>query len=358
MKTSLHRAATRSPQRRLRPRVNDRAHRKTRLLGQHPRRQFLRLAVGAAALSAVSCDPEAQSYPSRPITMIVPFPAGGGLDSVGRIVAERMAGLIGQPIVIENVSGADGSIGVGRAARARPDGYTIVLGIMDTHVLNGAFYSLPYDVVADFSPVSPLVRQPLVLFASKTLPATDLNGLIAWLKANPNKAAAGIQTVGFRLRAMFFQQETGTQFALVPYRGGAPALQDLLAGQIDFFFEGPIQLPLARSGSIQAYAVTGDTRLAQAPDIPTFGEMGLAALSDSFWDGVFAPKGTSRDIISKLNAAVVAALADPAVRSRLGDLGVEIFPREQQTPEVLGAMVKADAAKWWPIIKELGIKAE
>jgi tripartite-type tricarboxylate transporter receptor subunit TctC len=358
MKTSLRPAATPSPQRRSRPSAKDRPYPKTRPSGQHPRRQFLRLAVGAAALPAVSCNPEAQSYPSRPITMIAPFPAGGGLDSVGRIVAERMRALIGQPIIIENVSGADGSIGVGRAARARPDGYTIVLGAMDTHVLNGAFYTLPYDVVTDFSPVSPLVTQPIILFASKTLPAKDVNGLIAWLKANPNKASAGIQTVGFRLRAVFFQQETGTQFVLVPYRGSATAIPDLMAGQIDLFFDAPIQLPLARSGSIQAYAVTGDRRLALAPDIPTFGEMGLAALADPGWYGLFAPKGTSRDIISKLNTAVVAALADPAVRSRLGDLGMEIFPRERQTPEALAALVKTDAEKWWPIIKEFGIKAE
>jgi len=316
------------------------------------------LAVGAAALPAASCDPEAQSYPSRPITMIVPFPAGGAVDSVGRIVTERMRGLIGQPVVIENVSGADGSIGVGRAARAKPDGYTIVLGITDTHVLNGAFYSLPYDVVTDFSPVSPLVTQPIILFASKTLPAKDVNGLIAWLKANPNKASAGVQTVGFRLRFVSLQQQTGTQFALLPYRGSATAIPDLLGGQIDLFFDGPSQLSLVRSGSIQAYAVSGETRLAQAPDIPTYGEMGLTALSHSGWYGLFAPKGTSRDIISKLNGAVVAALDDPAVRSRLGDLGMEIFPRQRQTPEALAALVKADAEKWWPIIKEFGIKAE
>jgi tripartite-type tricarboxylate transporter receptor subunit TctC len=290
--------------------------------------------------------------------MIVPFPAGGGVDSIGRIVAERLRGLIGQPIVIENVSGADGSIGVGRAARARPDGYTLVLGLRDTHVLNGAFYSLRYDVVTDFSPVSPLVTQPIILFASKTLPARDLNGLIAWLKANPNKASAGIQAVGLRLRAMFFQQETGTQFALVPYRGAAPAIVDLMAGQIDLFFDGSYQLPLTWSGNIQAYAVTGDTRLALAPDIPTFAEMGLPALSFSSWYGLFAPRGTPKDIISKLNAAVVAALADPAVRSRLGDLGMEVFPRERQTPEAFAALVKTDAEKWWPIIKEFGIKAD
>jgi tripartite-type tricarboxylate transporter receptor subunit TctC len=290
--------------------------------------------------------------------MIVPFPAGGGTDAVGRIVAERMRGLIGQPVVIENVGGADGSIGVGRAARAQSDGYTIVLGVRGTNVLNGAFYSLAYDVLNDFAPISPLAASPVVLFARRTLPARDMNELIAWLKANPNKASAGIQTVGFRLRAVFFQQQTGTQFTFVPYRGSASAIPDLLAGQIDLFFDAPIQLSLMRSGSIQAYAVSGETRLAQAPDIPTFGEMGLPTLSHSEWFGLFVPRGTSRDIISKLNAAVVAALADPAVRSRLADLGMEIFPREKQTPEALAAMQKADAEKWWPIIKQFGIKAE
>ena len=282
--------------------------------------------------------------------MIVPFPAGAALDTLGRIMAERMRASLGLPIIIENVSGADGSIGVGRAARARPDGYTIVLGASTTHVLNGAFYSLPYDVVTDFSPVSPLVTQPL--------PAKDLNGLIAWLKANPNEASAGIQTVGFRLRAMFFQQETGTQFALVPYRGSALAMQDLIAGRIDLAFGGGDSLPLMRAGSVKAYAVASDTRAAIAPDIPTFAEMGLSTLSYSQWFGLFAPSRTPRNIIGKLNTAAVEAMADPAVRSRLGDLGMEIFPHERQTPEALAALVKADAEKWWPIMKEFGIKAE
>ena len=235
MKTSLRPAVTPSPQRRSRPRVNDRPYPKTRPSGQHPRRQFLRLAVGAAALPAVSCDPGTQSYPSRPITMIVPFPAGGGMDTVGRAVVERIRGLIGQPIKIENVVGADGSIGVGRVAGARPDGYTIVLGSGSTNVLNGAFYSLQYDVLNDFAPVAPLVDSPSILFAKKALSANDLREVIAWLKANPNRASAGVQAVAYRLLMSFFQKETATQFALVPYRGGAPALQDLLAGQIDFF---------------------------------------------------------------------------------------------------------------------------
>jgi tripartite-type tricarboxylate transporter receptor subunit TctC len=323
-----------------------------------PRRQFLHLAAGAAVAPAVSQTARAQTYPSRFITMIVPFPAGGNTDAIGRVVAERMRRLLGQAVIIENVSGADGSIGVGRAARARPDGYTIDLGFLGGHVLNGAFYSLPYDVLNDFAPISPLVTASNILFARKTMPAKDLNELIAWLKANPNKASVGVQSAGLRLVAAFFQKETGTHFALVPYRGTAPAMQDLVAGQIDLYFGSPDQLPLMRAGSVKAYAVTSDTRSALAPDTPTFAEMGLPALSFSAWNGLFAPRGTPRDIIGRLNAAAVEALADPAVRSRLVDLGYKVFPREQQTPEALGALVKADAAKWWPIIKELGIKAE
>jgi tripartite-type tricarboxylate transporter receptor subunit TctC len=323
------------------------------------RRQFLHLAAGAAALPAVSRIARAQGYPTRPITMIVPIAAGGGLDAIGRVIAERMTRLLGQPIVIENVSGADGGIGTGRVARARPDGYTIDLGFTGANVLNGFLYSLPYDVLNDLVPISPVVTTPSVLFAKKTMPAKDLKELIAWLKANPNKASAGILSVSGRLTAAIFQRETGTQFAIVPYRGGAPALQDLVAGQIDLFLSGiPANLPLMRAGSIKAYAVTSDTRSALAPDIPTFGEMGLPTFSFSTWYGLFAPRGTPKDIIGKLNAAAVDALADPTVRSRIADLGMDIFPREQQTPETLGALVKADAEKWWPLIKEFGLKAE
>jgi tripartite-type tricarboxylate transporter receptor subunit TctC len=339
-------ARAQRPRHRSRPRVNGRPNLKIRPSGQHPRRQFLRLAVGAAALPTLSCTPDTQSYPSRPITMIVPFPAGGALDTIGRIVAEPMKGLIGQPMIIENVSGADGSLGVGRAARAQADGYTIVLGLKDTNVLNGAFYSLPYDVLNDLAPISLLGTSPVVLFGRKTLPARGLDELIAWLKANPTKASAGIQTIGYRVRAVLFQKETGTQFTFVSYRGSAPAMPDLLAGQIDLLFDAPSQLQLMQSGSIQAYAVTGDTRFAQASGIPTFSEMGLPALSDSLWFGLFAPRGTSREIIGRLNAAAVAALANPTVRSRLIDLGYEIFPRERQTPEALRALVTADAEKW------------
>jgi tripartite-type tricarboxylate transporter receptor subunit TctC len=229
---------------------------------------------------------------------------------------------------------------------------------MGNHSLNGAFYSLPYDVLKDFAPISPLVGSSLVLFARKTMPAKNLNELIAWLKANPNKASAAVTAVPPRLVAAFFQKETGTQLTLVPYRGNAPAVQDLAAGQIDLWFGGPDQLPLMRAGSIKAYAVTSDKRLAVASDIPTFAEMGLPTLSFSNWSGLFAPKGTPKDTIERLNGAAVEALADAAVRSRLAELGYQAFPRDQQTPEALGALVKADAEKWWPIIKELGIKAQ
>jgi tripartite-type tricarboxylate transporter receptor subunit TctC len=321
------------------------------------RRQFLQLAGAAAMAPAFTRVATAQVYPTRPISGIVTVGAGGITDVVGRVVADGMRGPLGQPIIVENITGADGNIGMGRAARARPDGYTFVFGSI-SHVLNGAFYSLPYDVVNDFAPVAALATTPYVLYARKTMPAKDLTELIGWLMANPNRASMGVVTGSNRLLSEFLQKETRTQFALVPYRGVSPAVQDLVAGQIDLLFDAADALTLMRSGSIKAYAVTTDARLALAPDIPIFAELGLPALSFSGWLGLFAPKGMPSQIIAKLNAAAVQALADPAVGSRLADLGMEVFPREKQTPEALGAMVKADAEKWWPIIKELGIKAE
>jgi tripartite-type tricarboxylate transporter receptor subunit TctC len=278
---------------------------------------------------------------------------------LARIMAEAMKRSLGHPVIVENVTGADGSIGLGRAARARPDGYTIDFGIMSAHVLNGALYSLQYDLLNDFAPIAALVKTPLMIVGRKTLPAKDLSELIDWLKANPNKASVAVVTSGIRMLATYLREKTGTQFALVPYRGSAPALQDLVAGQIDMNFDGArTSLPLVRSGSIRAYAVTGDTRLSVAADIPTFREMGLPVLSYVEWSGLFAPRGTPREIIDRLNVAAVEALADPAVRARVLEFGSEIVPLDQQTPEALGALVKADAAKWWPIIKELGIRAE
>jgi tripartite-type tricarboxylate transporter receptor subunit TctC len=323
------------------------------------RRQFLHLAAGAVALPAVSRFTWAQAYPTRPITMIVPYAAGGPTDVAARIVAEAMRASLGQPVIVENVGGADGSIGVGRAARAGPDGYTIHYGLMSTQVLNGAFYSLPYDVLNDFAPIAPLYKTALIIVGRKDLRAKDFHELVVWLNTNPNKVSAAVMSAGIRFLAMYFQKETGTKFTLVPYRGTAPAMQDLVAGQIDLLFDSPrTSLPLVRAGSIRPYVVTGDTRLAVAPDIPTFAEMGFPALSYSEWLGLFAPRGTPSEIISKLNAAAVEALADPTVRARIGEFGAEIFPHDQQRPETLGALVKADAEKWWPLIKEFGIRAE
>ena len=322
------------------------------------RRKFLHLAAGAVALPAILRVARAQTYPRRPITMIVGYAAGGLTDSLARILAEPMRRSLGQAIIIENVSGADGSIGVGRLVRARPDGYTIELGPVDSHVFTGGFYSLPYDLVTDFAPISPVARTTDVLFARKTIPASDFKGLIAWLKSNPNKASAGVASVAFRVLTALFQKETGTQLTFVPYRGAAPAIQDLVAQNIDLVFAAPDQLPFFQAANVKAIAVTSDTRLKVSSELPTFAEMGLPTLSFSAWFGVFAPKSTPQDIISKLNAAITDALTDPAVRSRIADLGIDVFPREQLTPEALGSLVKADIEKWWPIMKNFGIKAE
>ena len=323
------------------------------------RRNVLRLAATSAMLPIFSRVAMAQSYPSRPIAMIVPFPAGGANDVIARIMAERMRGPLGQSIVIENIGGADGSIGVGRIARARPDGYTICLSIDSAFVLNGAFYSLSYDLLNDFAPILPVVRGPIILVARKTMPAEGVRELIAWLKAHPNQASAGMNTLAFHLVAVRFQKETGTQFAIVPYRAAASLAADLMAAQIDLAF-GTLttHLPLVRAGSERAYAVASETRSALAPEIPTFAEIGLPALTYANWYGLFAPKGTPKDVISKLNGAAIDALADPAVKSQLADLGYDVFPRERQTPEALAALQKADAERWWPIMKELGLRAQ
>jgi tripartite-type tricarboxylate transporter receptor subunit TctC len=265
---------------------------------------------------------------------------------------------LGQSIIIENVGGANGSIGIGRAARASPDGYTIVLGGFSPNVLNGVLYTLQYDVVRDFAPISPLTVIPFVLLSRKGFPANNLRELIEWLKSHPDTASAAVTIASVHLLTASFRKQTGARFAIVPYRGGAPAMQDLVAGHIDLYFDTPLQFPLVRAGSIKAYAVTTDRRLILAPDIPTFTEMGLPELSLSGWYGLFAPKGTPKSVILQLNSAVVDALTDPAVRSRLADLGHDIFPREEQTPDALSLLQRADAEKWWPLIREFGIKGE
>lgn len=322
------------------------------------RRQFLHLAAGAVSLPAVTRIAGAQTYPTRPITVIVAFAAGGPVDTMARILAERMRRSLGQAVIIENVSGADGSIGTARVARAKADGYTIEMGLSGTHALNAGFYSLQYDVLSDFSPISPIATGPYVLFAKKSMPAADITELIASLKTKPGSVTAGIATSTSHLLTAFFEKLTGTRLTLVPYRGGAPAMQDLVAGQIDLYFYPTDGLSFMRAESVKAYGVTSSTRLAQAPQLPTFAEMGLPALSYLSWWGLFAPKGTPTKVVGRLNAAAVDALADPTVRSRLSEFGYEVVPREQQRPEALTALQKVDAEKWWPIIKELGIKAQ
>jgi tripartite-type tricarboxylate transporter receptor subunit TctC len=326
-----------------------------------PRRQFLHLGAGAAALPIVSSIARAQTYPSRPITIIVPYPAGGPTDTIARLLGERMRAALGQPVIIENVAGAGGNIGVGRVARAAGDGYTLSIGHWGSHVVNGAIYMLPYDLLTDLEPVALISDGPQLIVAAKSVPAKDIKELIVWLKANPGKVMVGATGVGgaSHLAGILFQNATGTNIQIVPYRGAAPRMQDMLSGQIHLAFDqAASSLPQVRGGNLQAYAVTSKSRLAIAPDIPTVDEAGLPGLYISVWHGLWSSKGTPKDIVRRLNAAVAEALADPTVRQRLTELGQELPAREQQTPEALGAHQKAEIDKWWPIIKAAGIKVE
>ena len=315
----------------------------------------------ALAILAMVASASAQSYPSRPVTVIVPFAAGGVTDIVARIVSERMKTALGQSVIIENVSGAGGTIGVTRLFRAAPDGYTLVVGQWTSHVGAGAMYPVPFDYLNDFEPVSMLSLAPLWIVGRSGLPAKDLRELIAWLKANPDKASAATTGLGsgIHMCLVYFQNMTGTKFPLAPYRGAAPLMQDMLAGQIDLSCpEAGQTLPQYRAGSIKAYAVLTEKRWFAAPDVPTIDEAGVPGLHFPFWHAIWAPKGTPKDVIARLNAAVVETLADAGVRQRFSELGHEIAPREQQSPAALAAYHKAEIDKWWPIIKAANIKLE
>jgi tripartite-type tricarboxylate transporter receptor subunit TctC len=303
----------------------------------------------------------AQDYPVHPITMIVPFPAGGATDTLARFLGERLRAILGQPVIIENVGGAAGSIGVGRAVRSAADGYSLSIGTSTTHVLTGGLYKLPFELLTDLDPIILIGSEPLLIVGKKSLPADDLSGLIAWLKANPDKASVGIAGVGAtgHLTGISFQKATGTKFQFVPYRGNGPAMQDLLAEQIDFMIEPSSNFKaLLGAGSVKPFAVTGRTRLPSSPDIPTADEAGLPGFLASLWYGLWVPKGTPKNIIAKLNATMVRVLADPSVKQRLGELGIEITPLAQQSPEALLAFQKAEAERWWPIIKAANLKVE
>jgi len=303
----------------------------------------------------------AQAWPSKPLSLVVPFAAGGTTDTLARITAERMRRSLGQTVLVENVVGASGTLGVGRVARATPDGYQLILGHWGTHVLSGAVHTLNYDLQKDFEPVAMIATNPLILLARNSMPAANVKELIAWLKANSAKATYGTSGVGSasHVAGVYFQNLTGTKIEAINYKGGGPAMVDVAGGQIDLMFDQPASsLPLVKSGKVKAYVVTDKVRLAVAPDIPNADEAGLKGLYIAIWHGIWAPRGTPRDVIARLNGAVVETLADAAVRQRFADLGQEIPARERQTPEALSAYHKSEIDKWWPMIKAAGIKVE
>ena len=321
----------------------------------------LPLATALAAVLVTAESAPAQVYPARPITLVVGYGVGGPSDTIARIVAERMKSALGQPVVIENITGAAGSIGVGRVARATPDGYTIGLGDWSTLCVNGAMYNLPYDVVKDFAPISMLPSAPQIIVTKNVVPAKNLTELLAWLKTNQDKVSYGTSGIGSpsHVSGVLLKNITGAKFQLVPYRGAAQVMSDMISGQIDLsMFPATVALQQLRTGNTRAHAVTARTRIPAAPEIPTVDEAGLPGFYISLWFGLWAPKGVANDVVGKLNGAVVEALADPAVRARIADQGFDIPTRDQQTPAALAAFQKAEIEKWWPIVKEANIKGE
>ena len=319
------------------------------------------LALTMFAAITFAARAQAQTYPSRPITFIVALPAGGAVDALARVFAEHMRATLGQTIIVENMGGAGGTLSIGRVVRADPDGYTVGMGTLGQYVISGAVYTLPFDMLADLKPVALLPSVPYWLVARKGLPPNTLAELVTYLKANPDKVSAtsvGTASIG-RFCGMFLQQKTGTRFQFVPYRGGAPALNDLIGGQIDLSCDiSSNSLAQFRGGNIKAYAVMSKTRWSAAPEIPTAEEAGVPGLDVSTWHGFWVPKGTPDDIVAKLNAAAQAAMADPATRKRIAELGMDLPPPEMNTPAAFAAFHKAEIEKWYPIVKAAGVKAD
>jgi tripartite-type tricarboxylate transporter receptor subunit TctC len=315
--------------------------------------------VAAFTLQSGAANAQAQGFPSRAITIIVPFSAGGPSDALARVLGERMRASLGQSLVVENVTGAGGSIGVGRAVRSAPDGYTISFGHLGTHVFNGAIYPLGYDLLTDLEPVALLPSNPMVVVSRNSLPAKNFRELLDWLRANRGTAGTAGAGSGSHIAGVYLQSLTGLQLQYVPYRGTGPALNDLVGGQIDIIVDqASNSMAQIRAGTVRPYAITAKERLPAAPDIPTADEAGLPGFHMTLWSGMWVPKGTPKDIIGTLNGAVVEALADEGVRKRLNDLGLAVPPRDRQAPEVLGAFQKSEIEKWWPIIKAANVKGE
>ena len=315
------------------------------------------VAIALAALAGIAGG-HAQTFPSRPVTLIVPFPPGGSTDTAARILAERMRPLLGQPVIIETVGGAGGSLAVGRLARSAPDGYTIDIGQWDTHV-GSIIYNINFDLQKDFEPVGMVSINPQVMVGKKALPANNLKELVDWMKANPGKITFVNQNAGAQIAGILFERLSGQKVQFIPYRGGGPAMTDLLSGQVDLLVaQAAVSLPHIRSGAIKPMANLAPQRSPTIPDILSADESGVPGLHMTNWFGLFAPKGTPKDVIGRLNSAMVEALADPAVKKRFADLGLDVASREQQTPEGLAAFHKAEIEKWWPIIRAANIKAE
>lgn len=316
------------------------------------------LAALAAALGFVAPAP-AQNFPTRPVVMVVPFAAGGPVDTVARILSEPMRKSLGQPIVVESTTGAGGSLGVGRVARAAPDGYTLSIGHWSTHVVNGAVYQLNYDLLGDLEPVGLIGGNPMIVVSRPGVEAKDLKEFVGWVKANQASVNVGTAGAGSstHIAGIYFQNEIGAKLQFIPYKGTGPAMKDLMGGQIDMIVDQlSNSIPQVRAGRIKGYAITAKERSPAAPDMPTVDEAGLPGLHISIWYGIWAPRGTPKEVVARLNQAVKDALADPDTRKRLGDLGMEIVAPERQSPEALGAHQKAEIEKWWPIIKAANIR--